>query len=77
MSAMHRLFVHCFRHNKHESICRSCFMTVSSQKSESELAIAEQLHICNADHLWSRLTYVGILKTSSNSRLDSHLKHKV
>jgi hypothetical protein len=75
MSAMHRLFVHCFRYSKHESICRNCFMTVASQRDENDLAVAEQLHICNPEHLWSRLTYLGLLKTSS-STLGSSAKRK-
>jgi hypothetical protein len=38
-----------------DSICTKCYQTVASAQSESELAIADQSHVCNlnwvfADH---------------------------
>ncbi len=35
----------------HDSICLKCFRVVDSQPQESELALAEQLHICELFHL--------------------------
>ena len=42
-------------------------MTITSQENENDLAVAEQLHICDPEYLWSRLTYLGLLKTSSST----------
>jgi hypothetical protein len=57
MSTMHSLYFHCFRDGFHDSICRACFITVSSQKNEVDLNEEEEQHICNLEYPWSRRDY--------------------
>ena len=42
------------RHNAdgtYDSICRTCYRTVGSSRSEDELGMLEELHVCMKAHL--------------------------
>jgi hypothetical protein len=52
MSTLLSLYFHCLRDGLHNSICRNCFVTVSSKKNEIDLAKAEDRHVCNPDDVY-------------------------
>lgn len=41
-----------------DSICPSCFVTVTTKNSESELAAAEAAHVCDRSYGWDEDPYV-------------------
>lgn len=47
MNSTPSLFLHCFRNERYDSICKMCFITVASQQIEDDLAKAEGDHICD------------------------------
>jgi hypothetical protein len=45
-------YIHCFRNGAHDSVCRTCFKTISSQLWESDLARDEEIHLCKPEHVY-------------------------
>jgi hypothetical protein len=55
---MHSLYFRCFKHEWHYSICRICFVTVSSQQNENDLDADEDQHVCDLECPWLRGVYL-------------------
>jgi hypothetical protein len=57
MSTIHTAYIHCFRNGLYDSVCRTCFRTVSSQDWENDLADDEERHLCKPEHVYSFRLY--------------------
>ena len=62
MGTLRAVYIHRITHGLYNSICRCCFMTISTQPSEISLAADEEQHVCHREDVSTRRKYLALLE---------------